>query len=222
MDDRATLDGTLESIGGLARPRPERTFPALVIAWSREEPERVGEVVVVDEPIVLGRGGPRPDDGVPRGRLVRQRPGETIATGPLMAARLSRQQLRLEPREAGLLVTSLGRLEVEVTGEKVESAEVEEGDTVLLERELLLFVTARPRALPAAAADARFSFGGPDPHGLVGESPRAWTLRQQIAFAAKSDTHVLIHGASGTGKELAAEAIHALSRRAGRALVARN
>ena len=222
MDDRPTLEGTLESLVGRARPE-ERSFPALVVAWSREEPDRIGEVVLVDEPMVLGRGGPRPEDGGARARLLRQRPGDTCATEPLMAARLSRQQLRLEPSPRGVTVTSLGKLAVEVDGETVERAEVAPGDVVRVERELVFYVTERPRALPAApATSARFPFGAADPHGLVGESPRAWTLRQQLAFAARSDTHVLVHGESGTGKELAAAAIHALSSRARRPMVSRN
>jgi len=57
-------------------------------------------------------------------------------------------------------------------------------------------------------------FGAPDAHGNVGESPDVWALRDQLAFAAKSNFHVLLHGESGTGKELAARAIHARSSRA--------
>jgi DNA-binding NtrC family response regulator len=106
----------------------------------------------------------------------------------------------------------------------VQRAELAPGDTLVLERELLLLVTRRPLTLPAAGPGvaATFAFGAPDAHGLVGESPAAWTLRERLAFAARADAHVLLHGASGTGKELAAAAIHRLSARAGRPFVARN
>jgi DNA-binding NtrC family response regulator len=65
-------------------------------------------------------------------------------------------------------------------------------------------------------------FGEPDAYGIVGESPAAWRLREELAFVAKSTTHALLAGASGTGKELAARAIHAMSSRASRPFVARN
>src|SRR5690606_5383103 len=60
------------------------------------------------------------------------------------------------------------------------------------------------------------------PFGIVGESPAAWALRDELAFVAARDLHVLLHGATGTGKELAARAIHGLGRSAGREMIARN
>jgi two-component system nitrogen regulation response regulator GlnG/two-component system response regulator HydG len=47
-------------------------------------------------------------------------------------------------------------------------------------------------------------------------------LRDQLVFAARAEGHVLVRGESGTGKELCAAAIHGLSARGGRPLVARN
>jgi two-component system nitrogen regulation response regulator GlnG/two-component system response regulator HydG len=61
-----------------------------------------------------------------------------------------------------------------------------------------------------------------DKHGIVGEHRAIWDLRDRLAFAAQSEQHVLLLGESGSGKELAARAVHQLSRRAGQALVARN
>ena len=66
------------------------------------------------------------------------------------------------------------------------------------------------------------SFGGADEHGIVGESAAAWELRDQLAFCAASDKHVLLLGESGVGKELAAAAIHRLSARHKSAMVSRN
>jgi DNA-binding NtrC family response regulator len=48
-----------------------------------------------------------------------------------------------------------------------------------------------------------------------------WRLRTDIAFAAQRSGHVLILGATGTGKELVAGALHTVSGRPG-ALVSRN
>ncbi len=49
---------------------------------------------------------------------------------------------------------------------------------------------------------------------IVGESGRIKTLKQQITLAGPTNGWVLIHGASGTGKELVARAIHRASKRA--------
>ena len=48
---------------------------------------------------------------------------------------------------------------------------------------------------------------------IVGNSPRMELLRSRIRQAAEQSQPVLIHGESGSGKELAANAIHSLSNR---------
>jgi two-component system NtrC family response regulator len=50
--------------------------------------------------------------------------------------------------------------------------------------------------------------------GLVGRSPAIDHVKDLVRTAARSDAHVLIEGETGTGKEVAARAIHALGRRA--------
>ncbi|MFZ1060045.1 MAG: sigma-54 dependent transcriptional regulator, partial [Candidatus Rokuibacteriota bacterium] len=50
---------------------------------------------------------------------------------------------------------------------------------------------------------------------IVGQSPAIQELRRQIAIAAPTNGRVLIHGENGSGKELVARAIHALSARRG-------
>ncbi len=57
---------------------------------------------------------------------------------------------------------------------------------------------------------------------IIGRSPAMEHLLQTIAKVAKSDCSALIYGESGTGKELVAQAIHRLSRRAGKSFVAIN
>lgn len=54
---------------------------------------------------------------------------------------------------------------------------------------------------------------------ILGESPLLHSVRKQVQKMAEADATVLIEGASGTGKELAARAIHYESKRRGFPLV---
>ncbi|HFZ8996803.1 TPA: sigma-54-dependent response regulator transcription factor ZraR [Citrobacter freundii] len=58
--------------------------------------------------------------------------------------------------------------------------------------------------------------------GMVGQSPAMQQLLNEIAMVAPSDATVLIHGDSGTGKELVARALHASSSRCDKPLVVLN
>jgi two-component system nitrogen regulation response regulator NtrX len=54
---------------------------------------------------------------------------------------------------------------------------------------------------------------------MIGESYAMRQLREQVAMAAPTNGRVLIYGENGTGKELVARTIHALSRRRSAAFV---
>jgi two-component system nitrogen regulation response regulator GlnG/two-component system response regulator HydG len=223
IDDRSTVDGSIEGFVLSRRGVAGEPLLALVLVWSREEPHRAGEMAFVDSEQVFGRGGARPEDGLPRTRLQRQRPGGTALTAPIDSVRISRAQLRLRPSGDRIVVESIGRCPLLVDGEPAERAEVGPGQTLQLKNELVFLVVRRPERIPARHGEARdFAFGTADAHGIVGESPAAWELRDTLAFAACAGGHVLVHGPSGSGKELAVGAIHELSSRRGRALVARN
>jgi formate hydrogenlyase transcriptional activator len=55
--------------------------------------------------------------------------------------------------------------------------------------------------------------------GVIGKSPAIQRVMDQVAIVAPTDATVLLHGETGTGKELIASAIHNLSSRRGRPLV---
>jgi two-component system nitrogen regulation response regulator GlnG/two-component system response regulator HydG len=223
IDDRSTVDGTLEGFVLSRRDAGGAALLALAVVWSREEPHRVGEIAFVDAEQVLGRGGPRPEDALPRTQLLRQRPGGSAPAAPIDSVRISRVQLHLVPRGDRIEVVSMGRCPLLVDGAPAPRAEVAPGQTLQLKNEIVFLVVRRPERLPARhGPGALFPFGAADAHGIVGESPAVWELRDALAFAAAVDGHVLLRGDSGTGKELAAGALHALSSRAGRPLVARN
>jgi transcriptional regulator with GAF, ATPase, and Fis domain len=59
-------------------------------------------------------------------------------------------------------------------------------------------------------------------HDMIGASPKMVEVYERIRKVAPADSTVLIAGPSGTGKELAARAIHSNSGRANRAFVAVN
>ena len=61
-----------------------------------------------------------------------------------------------------------------------------------------------------------------DDHGILGESPAIVAVRRAIDKLARVDAPLLIVGESGVGKELAARAIHAASRRSRGPFVAVN
>ena len=59
-------------------------------------------------------------------------------------------------------------------------------------------------------------------HGIIGKSPAIQKVLEQVAIVAPTDSTVLLHGGTGTGKELVAQAIHKLSSRCERTLVRMN
>lgn len=202
-------------------------YPALVVAWCQAHPARVGEVAFLDRVppsgVVLGRG--EGGDELPRLSFHRHRPTGSARAEPLAGQGLSRRQLLFRSRDGALTVENVGQCSLRINGVETLFGSVNPGDTLLIGREMLLLAVSRPRALPPVRPGLTlpsFPFGASDPHGLVGESQAVWELREQIAFAARADAHVLLLGPSGSGKELAAQAIHRLSARGARPIVSRS
>ncbi|MDB5819179.1 MAG: Fis family transcriptional regulator, partial [Rhizobacter sp.] len=80
------------------------------------------------------------------------------------------------------------------------------------------------RALTLEVAALRQALSGRESLGsrLVGRSPQIERVRRLIAEVANSPVDVLIHGETGTGKELFAQALHEMSKRRTHAFVALN
>ncbi len=201
---------------------------ALVVLWSASDPRRVGEVALLPakatNPVVLGRGSSEAD-GEDRLRFLRQRPGRNERTRGATEAGVSRRQLAFSNDAGSWRFENVGRCQLRRNGQTATAGPLNEGDVLHLHGQLLLLVTSRPARLPALRdypSSAIPDFGRADPQGLAGESPRAWALRDRLAFLARRDAHVLLLGASGTGKEAAARSVHQLSRRCKKALVSRN
>ncbi|MCC6621689.1 MAG: sigma-54-dependent Fis family transcriptional regulator [Deltaproteobacteria bacterium] len=173
-------------------------------------------------PGLIGRGDEHPEDTRPRLRFGPHRPGLVLPGPWLGGARISRQQLEIDPLPDGrLAIRSIGKCRLFVNGSETIEAAVRDGDTVHLRNALLMLVVTRPTFDTTSAAPP-FDFGQADAFGIVGESAATWRLRHDLASVAQSGLHVLVHGPSGAGKELTARAIHRLSPRSTRPFVARN
>lgn len=223
MHDTTTVTSAADSAGGL----PDPTLRvALIVLWSTD-PDRIGETAllprgVADAVATLGRGSG--GDDADRLRWVHQRPGANIKRPSRSEAGVSRQQLMLRWAD-GWSFENTGRCKLRRNGRVTSSGPLTADDVLHLEGQLVLLVGRRPaRMSPARDYPQRKwpAFGRADGQGIVGESPRAWALRDRLAFFSQRSAHVLLLGASGTGKELAAQTIHALSSRSRSKLVSRN
>lgn len=202
---------------GTAPPPPEGL--ALVVAWAADEPWRVGEVLWLSTaPACFGRGEASADDPHPRVFPARQRPGVLEAGQPWRGRATSRVQLILQVDGEAVALRNVGKCPLRVGGVEVSEASVGVGEVCELHNQAVLICVSRPRRFEAGTLPLH-AFGGPDAYGIVGESPAIWALRERVAFLGPRRAHVLVHGESGSGKELVARALHAS---AGGTFVARN
>ncbi|MFO0617055.1 MAG: sigma 54-interacting transcriptional regulator [Polyangiaceae bacterium] len=122
------------------------------------------------------------------------------------APTVSRVHAELTLRTDGLWVRDLGsRNGCFVQGVRVREARLDDGAVLRLGAATIRVRYAKPEA-DALWPDARFQ-------GLVGANVAMRRLYQRLSLAAQSDATVLVHGETGTGKEVVARAIHDASPR---------
>lgn len=221
IEDPTTVDVPLEPPQGSAS-NPARL--AAVLVWVDGAPELAGAIIPIDPGgVVFGRG--LGEGHEKRARIIRQLPGHNTELAPPTLPWLSRRQLRLQTLDDGrVLVESLGRHALRVRHRIVSDVMVAPGELVVLAERAFFLIATRPETLPAALSPKVQiqALGAVDDVGLVGESPAMWALRERLSFVAGLSGHVLVLGPSGVGKERVAQAIHQLSSRHTRPLIARN
>src|SRR5688572_10264032 len=144
------------------KAREVERFPHLVLAWSLDEPERVGEAIPVTRPACLGRGEALSDDPAPRVTPKRMRPSETRDSGLIANARISRLHITAEPDgDGGVRLRSHCRAPMRINGRASEEGVAREGDVVELRNAAVFLVVSRPETLQPlrAATTPDFAFG---------------------------------------------------------------
>jgi two-component system, NtrC family, nitrogen regulation response regulator GlnG len=187
------------------RARSRSRAPALTIL-SHPDPRRVGERALLRE-VLAGRPAPlsrtepaflQPGGGEPR---------------PLGDRHLSRAPLLFRPLvEGGVLLSPNGS----------RTSVVADGEPVIQDREITGPGVERGVVLELGGRVVLLLHGlsveplrAPERFGLVGESEGILRVCAEIRRVADLGVPILLRGETGTGKELAARAIHAASRRRG-------
>ncbi len=166
--------------------------------------------------------------GIETGRTVSLARGEPLFAAPggrerrpLADSALSRTPLQLTgtPEDQGVVLDcTQSRTRVRAGGQPVEGtlrlsrADIERGVVLLLGGQVLLLLH-----LLEPQSDA-----GEPSFGLIGHSPAMMRVRRDIRRVADLAVPVLVRGASGSGKELVARAIHDAGQRRDRPYLAVN
>jgi len=177
--------------------------PGLVILC-HPDPRRVGEEaalikVVSGQEVRLSRH--EPDFAPPGQEGFRPLDDPYLSRSPLLLkAGPEPGSVTLDRAQSSTAVTAGGE---EIAARRTFSAaEIERGAVLVIGRRIGLFlhlIDPLPPAVPG--------------YGLVGESAATLRLRQEIRSAAGLDVPVLLRGETGTGKELAARALHEAGKR---------
>lgn len=128
-------------------------------------------------------------------------------------ARMSRKHAQIANRSSGLVVVDLGsRNGVHVGAKRVQGEEaLRPGDIVRI-GPLEVLVAGASRAERAPVSDPTASDKAPE--GVIIAEPSMVELHRTVRRLASLDTTVLITGETGSGKEVVAEQLHTVGRRA--------
>lgn len=190
------------------RPIEERSVPGLTIAW-HPDVGRVGERVALVELAAGTVSGRAKGASIELSRLTPRFASADVEPYPLADRCLSRRPIRLangtEPGSVRIDVAGSG-LDLEIDGQvpasnttvEIDTHRLRRGVTLLLSKCVVLILHTMQELSPASTPD----------FGLVGQSWALRRVRSEIQRVAGLDIPVLVRGATGTGKELVAQAIH--------------
>jgi DNA-binding NtrC family response regulator len=205
---RVAQDATVRTIrtvrdAGDERASADRERDVVYVALCGDQPTAGGVAVeiVPGQVVVIARGA---------ALAVEPRPGDGEVWLRLPDARVSERHAVVERQGDELRFEDLGSLNGSFKGgAAIRTTMVGDGESVVVGRTVLFF---RRRVRDAGLGSAEFA-GAPELRTL---SPEVARVHDTLARAARSPVPVLLRGETGTGKEIAARALHALSGRAGR------
>ncbi len=127
---------------------------------------------------------------------------------------LQRRMRRLDPELVVIMITAYASVATAVRALKDGAFDYVTKPIDPAELSRLVKRAVGPRRLaPKRDRHARGLEGRTVPDPIVGESPQMREVRARVHFVADTEAAVLIHGETGTGKNLVARAIHANSAR---------
>jgi two-component system, NtrC family, nitrogen regulation response regulator NtrX len=127
------------------------------------------------------------------------------------------QEVPFAERPVTVMISGHGTIETAVKATKLGAFDFLEKPLTIEKIAVVIKNALRHRRLELE--NVRLRGANESRYRIIGESVPMKALRQQLALMAGTNGRVLIYGASGTGKELVARAIHALSPRSGEPFV---